>query len=128
MPNANSDVNLGANFKSAQNGVLLTARTKRQANTKVCIRATGDLRINDVMPNVDIILDALLRLKREEIELGEALLLGVVADLNVRGVQAAINHGLQAGNLVAEVEAANIKRRLGNLERQRGVLTSKVAA
>ena len=51
---------------------LLTARTKRQANTIVCIQATGDLRINDVMPNVDIILDALLRLKREEIELGEA--------------------------------------------------------
>ena len=75
-----------------------------------------------MMPNVDIILDALLRLKREEIELGEALLLGVVANLNVRGVQAAINHGLQAGNLVAEVEAANIKRRLSNLERQRSGL------
>ena len=75
-----------------------------------------------MMPNVDIILDALLRLKREEIELGEALLLGVVADLNVRGVQTGIKHSLQAGNLVAEVEAANIKRRLGNLERQRSSL------
>ena len=74
------------------------------------------------MPNVDIILDALLRLKREEIELGEALLLGVVADLNVRGVQTGIKHSLQAGNLVAEVEAANIKRRLSNLERQRSGL------
>ena len=30
------------------------------------------------------------------------------------------SHSLQACNLVAEVEAANIKRRLGNLERQRG--------
>ena len=75
-----------------------------------------------MMPNVDIILDALLRLKREEIELGEALLLGVVANLNVRGVQTGIKHSLQAGNLIAEVEAANIKRRLGNLERQRSSL------
>ena len=62
-----------------------------------------------MVPNVDIILDALLRLKREEIELPEALLLGVVAGLNVRGVQAGIKHSLQTGNLVAEVEAANIK-------------------
>lgn len=36
--------------------------------------------------------------------------------------KAAINHSLQAGNLIAEVEAANIKRRLGNLERQRSSL------
>ena len=81
-----------------------------------------------MVPNVDIILDALLRLKREEIELGEALLLGVVADLNVRGVQAAINHSLQAGNLIAEVEAANIKRRSVILNVSGVVLTSKVAA
>ena len=62
-----------------------------------------------MVPNVDIILDAFLRLKREEIELGEALLLGVVADLNVGGVQTGIKYSLQAGNLVAEVEAANIE-------------------
>ena len=73
-----------------------------------------------MVPHVGVILDALLRLKSEEVELREALLLGVVASLNVWGVQASIKHSLQACNLVAEVEAANIKRRLGNLERQRG--------
>ena len=75
-----------------------------------------------MVPYIEVILNALLRLKSEEIELSEALLLGVVASLNVWGVQASIKHSLQTGNLVAEVEAANIKRRLGNLERQRGGL------
>ena len=75
-----------------------------------------------MVPYIEVILNALLRLKSEEIELSEALLLGIVASLNVWGVQASIKHSLQTGNLVAEVEAANIKRRLGNLERQRGGL------
>ena len=75
-----------------------------------------------MVPYIEVILNALLRLKSEEIELSEALLLGVVASLNVRGVQASIKHSLQTGNLVAEVETANIKRRLGNLERQRSGL------
>ena len=87
---ANSVFNRRANLNSTQDGVLLTARTKRQANPVVRLRATSDLARNDVVPHVGVILDALLRLKSEEVELREALLLGVVASLNVWGVQASI--------------------------------------